>query len=194
MVLSVISLLSTTEYNQLKEYVKNLKTGDELVNELERSLVEKFSQKGFFAISFQFIKKMQQKCDCCIHHLIPPSSFQIVDLREPPKKNPELEKRLEKLRRAEEQRQYDELVGNVCKPSDSAGVNNIGTECLLSSLYHSRLSLFFFNLVKSLDRQIIGFVNFVLTVAGAVMFGYKAPELLWGYTEVQPVIYYLCFL
>jgi len=81
-----------------------------------------------------------------------------------PERNPELEARCQKLRRAQEEREYRELTKNV-RSLDK------GDEAPLSVQ------------MKELNAILIALLQFVVSVACAFTFGYLAPYYFYGSTN-----------
>ncbi|XP_072163600.1 transmembrane protein 199-like [Diadema setosum] len=85
---------------------------------------------------------------------------------EPPKRNPELVARLERLKAEQEDKQYREMTKNVnVQTYGKSPLSQIGKD------------------VRSFQAQMVGVVNMVLTIVGAFVFGYMA-----AWYRSQPVI------
>ncbi|GFO38780.1 transmembrane protein 199-like [Plakobranchus ocellatus] len=77
-----------------------------------------------------------------------------------PPRDPELEARVQKLKIAEENREYERMTRNVTQRGNK--------------------SFSFQEDVKNMNRQIIAMLNFVLTVVAGFAFGYKGTEYIVG--------------
>ncbi|GAB1602586.1 transmembrane protein 199-like [Argonauta hians] len=76
---------------------------------------------------------------------------------EPPERSAELEARIQRLKKEADEREYKQMTRNVHRTKKIVD-GNIGKE------------------LKAMNLQIIAVINFVLTVGGAFVFGYKAAE------------------
>ncbi|XP_076452763.1 vacuolar ATPase assembly protein VMA12-like [Babylonia areolata] len=94
-----------------------------------------------------------------LHEMLSGSDVTLPAVTFPPR-DPELEARVQKLRAAEEEREYRRMTHNV-DPSVKQEVR-------------------FQEDVKSLNRQLIAVINFLVTVGGAFAFGYKGVEVALG--------------
>ncbi|XP_064612665.1 transmembrane protein 199-like [Liolophura sinensis] len=105
-----------------------------------------------------------------IHELLKGSDVHLpsVDI---PKRSPELEARLERLRTEAANREYEQMVGSIV-PKSSPLDFSIGED------------------VKAINRQMTAVFNFVITVVAAFMFGYKGSELLLGVSNVAQKLTY----
>jgi len=83
-----------------------------------------------------------------------------------PERDPELEKRCQKLRFQQEDREYRSMTRNVRDIDNS----------------EKPLSVQF----KELNTIIVMLVQFIVSVFASFLFGYMAPYLIWGRVEVGP--------
>ncbi|CAG0893119.1 unnamed protein product [Darwinula stevensoni] len=75
-----------------------------------------------------------------------------------PPRNPELEKRIQRLRKEQENRQYQEMTKNLTFSRQKPQQDTIGFQ------------------MRELNAQIISVAQFIVTVGGAFVFVYKAME------------------
>ncbi|XP_067132481.1 transmembrane protein 199 [Centruroides vittatus] len=90
-----------------------------------------------------------------------------IDFWKPPKpkRNPELEARIQKLKAEQEEREYHEMTKNVSMSSFKK-----------SSSFQSE--------IRTVRSQITAVLNGVLTVAGTFIFGFKAAEYLFSISDL----------
>jgi len=80
---------------------------------------------------------------------------------QPRPRNPELEERIRKLKIEEENREYRRMTRNV-------------------DFQRNKSNFTFNEEVKTMNRQVLGILNFLVTVAAGFAFGYKGCELVIG--------------
>lgn len=90
-----------------------------------------------------------------------------IDFWKPPKpkRNPELEARIQKLKAQQEEREYYEMTKNISR----SPFNN-------SSSFQSE--------IRTVRSQITAVVNGFITIAGSFVFGYKASEYLFSVSDI----------
>ncbi|KAL8564403.1 hypothetical protein ACOMHN_057425 [Nucella lapillus] len=139
----VLSLESFSSKTELEQYAKT-KEGSPVPFHLVRHVCQTLRNEGQ---------------DIYLHEMLSGSSVVLPGVKFPPR-DPGLDARVEKLKRAEEEREYRRMTKNV----DPAVKQEVR----------------FQEDVKSLNRQIIAVVNFLVTVGGAFAFGFKGVEVAFG--------------
>lgn len=94
-----------------------------------------------------------------LHKLVEETVFVLQPVVLPPR-NPELEARIQKMKIAEENKEYKRMTQNL-QP-------------------RGKKAFSFQDDVKSMNRQMIAMLNFALTVVAGFAFGYKGTELMFG--------------
>ncbi|WAR03799.1 TM199-like protein [Mya arenaria] len=94
---------------------------------------------------------------CFLHELINGCDIHLPDV-EKRERNPELERRCQRLQKEQDNREYRRMVHNVDKTSQQQDYFSVGKD------------------LREMNRQMVSVFNFVITVGGAFAFGYKAIE------------------
>ncbi|XP_076106263.1 vacuolar ATPase assembly protein VMA12-like [Mytilus galloprovincialis] len=117
---------------------------------------EKNTEIPFKLVHFAYKNRKPEKCSLYLNELLEDSDL-ILKEYIPPTRNPELEARIKKLKTQQENKDYKKMTKNVgtFKVHEPG---SIGKE------------------LKTLNNQMIGVFNFVLTVGGAFVFGYMATK------------------
>ncbi|XP_052801355.1 transmembrane protein 199-like isoform X3 [Mya arenaria] len=113
-------------------------------------------------IPFRLVKKLHSFSQsgvqtCFLHELINGCDIHLPDV-EKRERNPELERRCQRLQKEQDNREYRRMVHNVDKTSQQQDYFSVGKD------------------LREMNRQMVSVFNFVITVGGAFAFGYKAIE------------------
>ncbi|XP_041349219.1 transmembrane protein 199-like [Gigantopelta aegis] len=132
-------------------------------DELEPYLFDKNEKK---TIPFRLVKIIHQKLNetgnkkIYLHTIVEDSDLHLSSVIFPPR-NPELEARIQKLKAQQANREYREMTKNVDRMAQDTPLN-------------------FQKDIKEVNRQLVSVFNFLVTVGGAFVFGYKATEYATG--------------
>jgi len=97
---------------------------------------------------------------CFLHEIVADACLIPQSIQLPPR-NPELEERIQKLKREEENREYRRMTRNV-------------------DPRRTRETFTFNEEVKTMNKQVVGIINFLVTVVAGFAFGYKGVEVIYG--------------
>ncbi|KAK7088105.1 transmembrane protein 199-like [Littorina saxatilis] len=157
---AVPSLQLTKKLITYIDDVLRLEEDEEICTQLKQFSAGKEGSSVPFHIVRRVFKTLKDAGqDVYLHEMISGSELVLPGVTFPPR-DPELEVRIKKLKVAEEEREYRRMTKNVDL-----------------SVKHE---ITFQEDVKSLNRQIIGVLNFLVTVVAAFAFGYKGVEVATG--------------
>ncbi|XP_064646545.1 transmembrane protein 199-like [Lineus longissimus] len=117
------------------------------------------SQTIPYSLVTQLHTFLSKEGDVYLHELLEGSEVVLPEV-EKPARNPQLESRCQKLRAELANKDYRRMVGDIdaVEIMDRTTTKDFGKE------------------MKAVNRQLVSVFNFLITVAGAFAFGYKATE------------------
>ena len=159
--------------DKIRRCIRTVLTKENLTDDLRKELLLYSSSRRSAAatherrptIPYELVKRAHEIMNkhsagtLYLHELLEHSDIHLPEY-EPPPRNPELEARCQKLRAEQADQEYRKMTKNVNfvkKPEDDS-LSSIGKD------------------IRSMNTQLLAVFNFLLTVGGAFVFGYKSVE------------------
>lgn len=120
-----------------------------------------------------------QKQTVHLHELMKGSEVQLPKLAPDPPRNPELQARIERLRKEQEQREYEKMVHNVSHVKEFKE-NSIAAECKIHKTHFYASANSFSDAVKLMNTQLIEVLGFVVSLFAAFAFGFTGINYMVG--------------
>ena len=114
-----------------------------------------------------------------MHELLRGSDVQLPKPAPDPPRNPELQARIERLRKEQEQREYDKMVHNVSRAKEFKD-ESIAAECNIHQIRSYLSANHFCNAVKLMNSQLIEVLGFVVSLFAAFAFGFTGINYMVG--------------
>lgn len=108
--------------------------------------------------------RREERPTAYLHQLVRDSRLELPTPPAPAPRDPELERRVQRLRKEQEQRQYQRMVANVAASSRKFDVDD---ESFAAQM-------------KQVNKQLVEVLGFAVTVAAAFLFGFLGVDLMVG--------------
>ena len=133
------------DVNDIPENVAELKTSasDNLITNADLRWIGNYMKQVCYSASFFLFDPTSTKYSFqhpdgkhYLHEMVKGCVIELPSLSPPPARSPELENRLKRLRKEQEQRQYDKMVKNVAYTSQANSDESFAAESKFSNLLH----------------------------------------------------------